>query len=437
MHNPMNDKVSDIFARVIEAIRKKGGEGKIHFTHSESISVKYEAGRLKDTGSEEKVSFSIDVLKDGRIGRVSGNRLDDIGKMIENAFSLSKVGSEAHFAKWPTPSEIAPVKKYSAKTTGLSREKIIESCKIISDRLKQYSSDMHSVCSGRRFESEDILATSGGVMRPSKSCAWGLNAMAQKTEGTDMLMAGDGRYWCDLNELYSPEIIAGQVIDDLAIAEKHAHLPSGRYKMLFSPEILGMSLSPAFMGINGRNVAKGDSPLKGKIGEKIFSDAITVEDNPHLDFCPYSDEIDGDGIATRKQMLFDKGVLKTFLYDLDSAGLAGAVPTGNKGCRPYFPKVSPGKLPHKEMIKGIHEGVFVKMLMGFGQGNIINGDFSCNLALGYLIRNGELAGRLKDTMISGNIYDIFKNNTAMSSDTDFLGMNPYCLLEGVNLSSKG
>ena len=182
---------------------------------------------------------------------------------------------------------------------------------------------------------------------------------------------------------------------------------------------------------------KAIPPLKGKIGEKIFSDTITIEDNPHLDFCPYSDEIDGDGIATRKQMLFDKGVLKTFLYDLDSAGLAGAVPTGNKGCRPYFPKVSPGKLPHKEMIKGIHEGVFVKMLMGFGQGNIINGDFSCNLALGYLIRNGELAGRLKDTMISGNIYDIFKNNTAMSSDTDFLGMNPYCLLEGVNLSSKG
>ena len=75
-------------------------------------------------------------------------------------------------------------------------------------------------------------------------------------------------------------------------------------------------------------------------------------------------------------------------------------------------------------------------LIGFGQSNVLNGDFSCNVGLGYRIRNGEIVGRVKDTMIAGNIYELLGGNVELSSDTGYNGMTPCAVLEGISASTK-
>ena len=87
---------------------------------------KFEAGRLKDTGGRESLSYTVEVHVDGRKGNTSRNRLEDMDRMVERAVTLAKVGSVAHFDAYPSPSEPATVKTHSEKTLSLSREKMIE-----------------------------------------------------------------------------------------------------------------------------------------------------------------------------------------------------------------------------------------------------------------------------------------------------------------------
>jgi PmbA protein len=406
---------------------------KIGFYHQEKTDCQFEAGRLKNTGGRESISYSVEVLVGRRKGNTSGNRFEDFDMMIERAVALAKSGgSAAHFDAYPAPSEAVGVKTHSNKTLTLSREKMIQACQQIADKLKTYNPDLFIECSASRTESESLLLTTGGVSHPARRTHWRLGAFVQRTADTDMLFAGHSRAWCDLTAFYDPGVIAEKIITDLRRAETIVPSPSGRVKAYIPPETLPRLLWPLFMGTNGRNVARGDSPLAGRLGEQVLSPSLTIVDDPHQDYAPGARAMDDNGVPTRAQILFDKGILRGFLYDLDSAGLAGATPTGNNGSNPHSPRVTPGEHPSGELLAGIDDGLYIRDLIGFGQSNIINGDFSGNLGLGYRIRNGEIVGRIKDTMIAGNLYEILKHNVLVSSDTEYQGRYPHVTVEGMS-----
>jgi PmbA protein len=258
-----------------------------------------------------------------------------------------------------------------------------------------------------------------------------------RTEDTDVLQAGFGRSWRDRNELFDPPAVADRILTDLSWAQHPAEAPAGKVPVVLPPEAFGHLLGAVLGGIHGRSVARGESPLAGRLGQQILDEKLTIVDRPHMDYADGAREIDADGIATRRLTLFEGGTLKTFLYDLDSAGLAGAEPTGNDDCRPYNVVVTPGTSTSEELIAGIDDGLLVRNLIGFGQGNILNGDFSCNVGLGFRIRGGEVVGRVKNTMLAGNVYDLLGAGVRLSSDTDYQGRLPWAVVEGASVSRSG
>ena len=435
MRHSLVDVMTQRLHKGLDKAKQLGASAaKIVFHHQETTDCRFEAGRLKDTGEQESISFSVEVLVGGRKGHTSGNRSGDFDEMIERAVTLAKVGgSVAHFDAYPAPSEAAAVKTHSDKTIALSREKMIEACQQMADKLKTYNPRLFIECSAGRTESESLLLTTGGVFHPSKRTHWRLGAFVQRTADTDMLFAGHGRAWCDLTDLYDPDVIAEKIITDLRRAETIVPPPSGRVKAYIPPETLPRLLWPLFMGTNGRNVAKGDSPLAGRLGERVLFPSLTITDDPHQDYATGARALDDNGVPTRKQTLFNKGVLDHFLYDLDSAGLAGATPTGNNRCSPHSPRVSPGERQSGELLAEIDDGLYIQDLIGFGQSNIINGDFSCNLGLGYRVRHGEITGRVKNTMIAGNLYEILKHNVLLSCDMDYQQRYPHMAVEGISV----
>jgi PmbA protein len=285
------------------------------------------------------------------------------------------------------------------------------------------------------MESEKLMVTSGGVCHADTRTHWNLGAHVQRTAGTDMLFAGYGRGWSDLNAFYDPSGIAEKIITDLRRAETIVESPKGRVIAYLPPETLARMLWPVFMGTNGRNVAKGDSPMAGRLGEQVLAPSLTIVDDPHQDYASGARVIDNNGIPTRQQTIFDRGVLERFLYDLDSAGLAGTEPTGNNGCNPHSSRILPGNRPSSGLLADIQDGLYLRDIIGFGQSNIVNGDFSGNIGLGYRINNGEILGRVKDTMIAGNLYEILEQDVQLSSDTEHEGRYPHVVIEGVNVSA--
>ncbi|HNT36359.1 MAG TPA: metallopeptidase TldD-related protein, partial [bacterium] len=349
---------------------------------------------------------------------------------------LAKVGSVAHFDHFPEPQDYAQVKTYSERTLTLSWDKMIEACGQIVDCLKAYDPNMWIESSVSCHESESLLVTSGGVCHHSTSTGWGLGASVQRIQGTDMLLTGYGRGWCDLNEFFDPDVVSQKVLENLRWAEKTCAPPRGRVPVFVPSERMGMWLWPVLMGVNGRSVAKGESPLASRLGQQILACNLTLRDDPHRDYAHGACEIDPDGIPTRKHTIVEKGVLKMFLYDLDTAGLAGTSPTGSPGCGTCRPCLDPGKDSQIKLLSQVEDGLYVCDLIGFGQSNIINGDFSCNVGLGYRIKNGEIVGRVKNTMLAGNIYDLLSGGVRLSRETDYTGAWPCGVIEGMACSSS-
>jgi PmbA protein len=146
-------------------------------------------------------------------------------------------------------------------------------------------------------------------------------------------------------------------------------------------------------------------------------------DDATMPMIPGSRPSDDEGVPSRRLPLVEKGVVGTFLYDLQTAGLAGTKSTGS-GERSLGTLPSPsagvllvgeGDMTLEDMIAGIDEGIIVEALLGAGQGNVLGGDFQANVLLGYKIEKGRVAGRVKNVMVSGNAYKALNNLIAIGS----------------------
>ena len=102
--------------------------------------------------------------------------------------------------------------------------------------------------------------------------------------------------------------------------------------------------------------------------------------------------------------------------------------------------ITPGKTTFNDMLRDIKEGLVIEQLMGAEQGNLLGGDFSGNVLLGYKVENGEIVGRVKDTMVSGNVYRLLKDIAGIGSEPEWVGSflyTPPLYCTGLSVSSKG
>ncbi|MGD2174902.1 MAG: metallopeptidase TldD-related protein, partial [Candidatus Brocadiaceae bacterium] len=217
--------------------------------------------------------------------------------------------------------------------------------------------------------------------------------------------------------------------------------------MVFTPKALGNLFRPLEVALNGKHVHKGSSVLRGRLGEQVLDERITLLDDPTVDFAPGSCPMDDEGTAARATPLFQHGVLRTYLADLQTAGLLGIEPTGH-GFRSYSSRPSPsttntmvaaGDVSFEEMKAGMVRGLIVDQTLGSGQSNVLAGEFSVNVALGFLVESGEVQGRVKDCMVAGNVYDVLKQVEAVGSEREWLGSAcaPPVMIGGLKLAAQG
>ena len=398
-------------------------------------SVDFEAGRLKNAGNAATFTYWVNVVKDGRRAEVAGNRPERLLDAVERVIELAQTGSTAHFESYPPAAPAPSVRVHSARTRSVSRQQLIGDCQSMLSALKE--PELWLSAWGGVGESEEALVTSAGLQHRLERTYWYLSGHAQRINEGDVVMHWRGRSHCEIDDYYDPSAIAGRLRQHLAWSREIVDAPSGELPLLLEPEALQALLWALVMGVDGRNVAKGDSPLKHRLGEQVLSSALTVYDDPHEPFAPSSQPRDWDGLPSARQTLVEDGVLLRFLYDLDSAGLVGVAPTGNAACAPYKLKVLPGSAPSSELIRGIRDGLYVTgHLIGFGQGNLINGDFSVNLGLAYRIRGGEIQGRVKNVMLTGNVYELLSQSVVLSSDTGDDGAYPFALVPGATVRKR-
>ena len=229
---------------------------------------------------------------------------------------------------------------------------------------------------------------------------------------------------------------------------------SGKYDVIFEQSalesILRFTLFPA---IKGDNVVNNRSPLKDKIDQQIFSENLTIYDDGLYPDAIGTEPFDDEGTPSQKVPIIEKGVLKGFLYDNYTAKKVGNLSTGNglragsstgasisytllPSIQPKNIVIKPGKYSPGDLIKEVKNGILVYDVQGAHSSNPSTGEFSVATAPAWKIENGEVTKAIKGALLSGTIYDIFKEDVIVGKNVRkrFKLISPWILTRNVSLA---
>ena len=249
-----------------------------------------------------------------------------------------------------------------------------------------------------------------------------------------------GLSYCSLlmSDLEKPILTQGLLRKQLEDTEKSlsTYPVEGKFEgeVILTPNALGefgSFLVDNFM--SSGVIMDGTSLWLDKIGERVASDKISISLKTEDERLAISDHFTGDGYRSENVELIEKGVLKSHLLNLYAAKKTERPVTKNSG---QLFVMGAGDSNLEDMIKGIKRGLIVDGFSGGMPG--ANGEFSGVAKNSFYIEDGEIRGAVMETMISGNLVDMFSNVTSLSAEliSDGGSLLPYMATSGITISGK-
>ncbi len=428
---------------ILEQAKKTAEAAEVFTVSVEETNVQFEANRLKRVQTRQSRTLALRVIRQGRTGYAAATGAADSRELVDMAVETSRFGMPARF-EFPAISSYPEISIFDHDVTLASIENMVELGEQLVAAITRHTPEI--ICEAgvaRDIISTRIINSRGGEIRYRKTI-FSLGIEGVLTRGTDMLFVGDNDSSC--HPITQPGPVAGAVLRQLELAENQAEVLTGTLPVIFTPHGVASALvSPLMAAFNGKTVLEGASPVGNRLGQPVFDGRLSLYDDPLAAYRPSSRPADDEGVPSQRTALIEGGVVSHFFYDLQTAALAGTRSTGNGGRGHGLPAptpsafvIAPGSATIEEMVSDIKEGLVIEQLMGAEQGNILGGDFSGNVLLGYKVENGKIAGRVKNTMVSGNVYQVLKDIT-LGNETrwvdGFLHTPPiYC--PGLSVASK-
>ncbi len=429
---------------LLQQLRRRAEQVEVVEIQAESTLVNFESNRLKGSQVEETRGTAIRVVCEGKLGFAASSDPGAQDKLVSNAFESAEFGESIpiHF---PGGQAGPAVFTFDPVIRDLPIPRLVEMGREMVDAILKVEPSAKVMLKLERRVEHMTLDNQAGAHVVYDKTPLSIFMETGLIQGDDVLLLESQTGTTAWDEDYLE--IARQQVELLEQARRRAEVHSGRMPVLFTPAGTLALAFPLIMGIDGKNVYTGTSPVAGKLEHKLFDSEISVVDDGALDGRIASAAYDDEGVPHRRNGIVEQGVLKSFLYDLKTAAQAGVESTGNAGrglfSAPYPQPTNflilPGSTYLQEMIASIQEGVLVDQVLGLGQGNILSGAFSNPVGLGFKIERGEIVGRVKDISIAGNIYEVLEHVAAVSRETQwvFSSFNlPYILLPEMNVVAK-
>lgn len=394
-------------------------------TAENKISVSTFNTEIENFTVAENGGIKIRGLKDGKCGVFTSDRVDD--GITELA--IKAVAESAEFGQPVDPEFfIGGGEKYEKADTfcaalaSLPASRFIELAKEISKK---------SLALDKRVElaSVQVEYSYGSTTLKNSN---GLDVFAETNYcmvfGSCKAKSGDdvesGSHYEILSTLdgFDADAFASKLVADATGRLGGSSVESGKYKVVYSQGCFAALMSAFGGAYSAFNAEQHISLLEGKIGKKVFSEHLTVEQTP-IGADPFCQSFDAEGVPCRNGLLIDKGVPTGFVYDLATAKRAGVKSTGNGrleggNVRPAveFATVKRGERTLEKLFEFVGDGLYIDDLGGVSTGiNGQSGDYSLQ-AVGYVIKNGKLARPVSLITVASNILTDFANVTAVGSD---------------------
>lgn len=410
-------------------------EADIVVADGETFSVQVRVGAVDrlTKAREKRLGLRVFVGKRSATTSTSDFSRDSLDRLVSETCTLAKAVVEDPVSGLPDESQMAKewptLDLYDG--TQLQTEVQIDLAK--RGEAAAFAADQRVTNSeGAEFDSSSgrvVLANSHGFVGSYKSSSFSLSVSPIATEPSTGAMQRDS--WYEVQRKFSRMASAesiGQEATRRAVRRLGARkVGTKRVPVVFDQETAGSLLANLCSAVSGYGLYKRASFLLDQLGHTIASDHITVHDDGRMEGGLGSRPFDGEGLATRKNTIVERGVLKSYLLDTYSGKKLGLPSTGNAsrsvGDSPSVGPTNfylvPGTRTAEQIIGSVKEGLYVTELIGFGI-NMVTGDYSRG-ACGFWIENGELTYPVEEITIAGNLKQMFKDIELVGSDLVFRG----------------
>lgn len=431
-----------MIARLLEQAASRADAADATLKFDETVTLLFEAGRLKSTSWSQERGVNLRVRANGRLG-IAGSTASNPEALVDAALASAALGDQAELFL-PAPAPPQAVRTHSPGAAAASVADLAALGQSLVERLSHDGWQVNATV--ERSAGTVRVANTRGVEVTYEVTAVSLAAEVTRVSGDDILMVGDYYAAVDLPGEPMVATLAESIRRRVGWADRPVAPPRGALPVLFTPAGSTALFLPLRQACLGKAVLQGVSPLGARVGERAFDPKLTLTDDPWVPGASGSRPIDDEGVPTRRLPLVREGVIGAFIYDLETAARAGVPATGHAR-RSTFGKpqagysnlvVSPGTLAWAELVAGIADGLIVDDLIGVGQGNVIGGAFSHPVALAYRVVAGEIVGRVKDAAVAGNAYELLSRIAGLGRDVEWRGSLavPPILLEGVSVAPR-
>jgi PmbA protein len=390
-----------------------------------------EVENLKQAGSR---GAGIRVLVGNLTGssRTSDLSTQGIETMVRGALDLARITTPDPHAGLPDPADLgrfngSDLRLYDDSVSRMQTEwKIAQALKAEEVALATDARITNS--EGASFDSylgSRVFANSLGFAGEYRTSSCGLSVVPVAKQNGSM----ERDYWQtsarEVSRLESPEEVGRRAAERALRRLNPRKVPTQKVPVIFEPRTARMLLGDLFDAVNGGAIYRHASFLAGKLGEKIASEALTIIDDATMPGLFGSSPFDDEGVASRRTLVIERGVLKSYLLNtytarklnLKTTGNASRGLAGNAGVGPGNFYIEAGARSEPDLIAGVRQGLYVTELIG-ASANTVTGDYSSGAA-GLWIENGELAYPVSEITVAGNLKQMLMNLEHVAANLEF------------------
>ncbi len=437
------------------AMEKGADEAEAFLSQTLNTSVTIERGQIAKNMRKKGQGLGIRTVYKKAVGFSYTNILDD--KSVEEtaleAFRSAQASKpDKNWPGFPTPKKFGATKNtYDKKLVDISSDELVNMASSMLEETASY--DKRVLAAFGTVEnrlSSRVVVNSHGVKAfdEGTSIECGLGTIAREAnEVTPMCTEFNAERVYKIDPKWVGREAAKQAVSSL----KARKVDSGAFPVIFSQMALFELLYFTFINsVKADRVQREQSVLKGKIGQKVASELITIHDDGLMANGLQTWKFDGEGSPCRKTPILEKGVLRHYLYDCYTAKKDGVESTGNAlrtGPPPYLSTpiieatnftINSGNKSPDDLIGEVDNGVIVYGFQGAHSSNPSTGEFSVVATPAWKIENGEIAYAIKGAMLAGTIFDVLNNVSALGNNVRKINqiVTPWIRVENVKVVGK-
>ena len=420
----------------IVAQAKKGEHIEAYVGRGGETSVRVYESALEHFVSAQSEGVGIRVIKDGRTGTAYAGTLDDkaIAEVLADARDNVQFGTPDEYAGLAVPDGVEPVpqKFWDDALAQYPTDKKVDLTKDLERRALAADSRVRTESSNYDDGwDESAFATTTGIRTSGRSNSCFVSVVTLADDVDDETQTGYGFSVGDSPNDFDLDKAAREAADRATRLLGATKPATKRTTVVLDPYVTSQFVSILSSAFNGENVAKGRSIFAGRLGEQVAVPFFTLVDDPTNKLAYTATDIDGEGLAARRNVLIKDGALQMFVHSSYSARRMQTKSTGNAtrggfagspgvGCLAM--QVTPGAKSQAELIADIDDGVLIQEVSGLHSGvNPISGDFSTG-ASGMTITNGKVGAPIREFTIGSTLQRMLLDIVAVGNDVDWLPM---------------